>query len=143
MRQRVPARKRGFAKTLRADATDAERALWRLLRSRRFVDIKFRRQVPIGPWIADFVSFEKRLIIEADGSQHADSVNDARRAADLEQRGFEILRFWNNDILLRPRSVANAVFAAVTSTPSPGELRSPPSPTRGEGKKNTETKASA
>jgi very-short-patch-repair endonuclease len=153
MRQRVPDQKRVFAKTLRADATDAERALWRLLRSRRFAEIKFRRQVPIGNWIVDFVSFEQSLIVEADGSQHADSTRDARRGADLKQRGFRILRFWNNDILLRLLSVADAIYAAVTS-PSPGELRSPPSPTIrvftpvfdglwGEGKKKTEIKASS
>jgi very-short-patch-repair endonuclease len=71
MGQRIPKQKRAFAKTLRANATDAEIALWRLLRSRRLASMKFRRQVPIGPWIVDFVSFEQRLIVEADGSQHA------------------------------------------------------------------------
>src|SRR5438094_1878949 len=140
MRHRVPNQKRAFAKTLRAGTTDAERALWQILRARRFAQVKFRRQVPIGPWIADFASFEKRLIIEADGSQHVDNEHDARRAADLGQRGFQVLRFWNNDILMRPFSVADAIFAAISSTPSPGELRSPPSPTRGEGRK-TETSA--
>ena len=134
MRERVPSQKRAFAKALRSDATDAERALWRLLRSRRFAEVKFRRQVPIGRWIVDFVSFEQSLIVEADGSQHADSARDVERDADLNQRGFRILRFWNNDILLRPVSVADAIFAAIAS-PSPGELRSPPSPTRGEGRK--------
>ena len=133
MRHRVPNQKRVFAKTLRADATDAERALWRILRARRFAHIKFRRQAPIGSWIVDFISYEKRVIVEADGSQHADSKDDARRTLDLEQRGFQVLRFWNNDILLRPLSVAEAIYAAVIPTPSPGELRSPPSPTRGEG----------
>jgi len=138
MRHRVPNRKRAFAKALRGDATDSERALWRILRARRFAQIKFRRQAPIGPWIADFVSYEKRVIVEADGSQHADNEDDARRTVDLEQRGFQVLRFWNNDILLRPFSVADAIYAAITRIPSPGELRSPPSPTRGEGRK-TET----
>src|SRR3954465_5355714 len=118
MRQRVPGPKRVFAKSLRASATDAELALWRLVGSRRLANIKFRRQAPIGPWIVDFVSFEKHLVIEADGSQHADNKGDARPSADLERRGFRVIRFWNNDILLEPLSVAEAIFAAATS-PSP------------------------
>jgi very-short-patch-repair endonuclease len=83
MRQNVPKQKRDFAKTLRAKATDAEIKLWRLLRSRRLASMKFRRQVPIGPWIVDFVSFEQGLIVEADGSQHAESEDDKRRDYDL------------------------------------------------------------
>lgn len=95
--------------------------------------MKFRRQVPIGDWIADFVSFEHRLIMEADGSQHSNA-RDARRDQDLVSRGFRVLRFWNNDILIKPDAVAEAIFTSAHS-PSPGELRSPPSPTRGEGSK--------
>jgi very-short-patch-repair endonuclease len=140
MRHRVPNQKRAFARALRADATDAERALWRILRARRFAHIKFRRQAPIGPWIADFVSYEQRVIVEADGSQHAENNDDVRRSLDLKQRGFQVLRFRNNDILLSPLSVADAIYAAIIPIPSPGELRSPPSPTRGEGRK---TKTSA
>ncbi|MDO8399285.1 MAG: endonuclease domain-containing protein [Bradyrhizobium sp.] len=135
MRQRVPKQKR--ARTLRANATDAEIALWRLLRSRRLASLKFRRQVPIGPWIVDFVSFEKRLIVEADGSQHAESDNDKRRDHDLSERGFRILRFWNNDILLRSQSVLEMIFESAAPSPSPvcaPDGAHPPSPTRGEGK---------
>jgi very-short-patch-repair endonuclease len=134
MRQRVSDQKRVFAKSLRASATEAEMVLWRLLRSRRLAHMKFRRQVPIGPWIVDFVSFAQRLVVEADGSQHADSRNDQQRDRDLSERGFRILRLWNNDVLSRPLVAADAIFAAATLSPSPGELRSPPSPTRGEGK---------
>ena len=137
MRQRVPKQKRAFARTLRANATDAEIALWRLLRSRRLASLKFRRQVPIGPWIVDFVSFEKRLIVEADGSQHAESDNDKRRDHDLSERGFRILRFWNNDILLRSQSVLEMIFESAAPSPSPvcaPDGAHPPSPTRGEGK---------
>src|SRR5216683_2987115 len=105
MRQRVSAQKRAFARSLRAKATDAEIVLWRLLRSRRLAGMKFRRQVSIGPWIVDFVSFEQRLIVEAEGSQHAGSEDDRRRDDDLSERGFRVLRFWNNDILLRSPSV--------------------------------------
>jgi very-short-patch-repair endonuclease len=99
--------------------------------------MKFRRQVPIGDWIVDFASFEHRVVVEADGSQHADSERDRRRDQDLASRGFRILRFWNNEILLKPDAVSEAIFASVAQTPSPGELRSPPSPTRGEGSKKS------
>jgi len=136
MRQRVAEAKRSFAKTQRRNPTDAELSLWKILRSRRLAGMKFRRQVPIGPWIVDFVAFERKLIIEADGSQHADGVRDARRDADLKQRGFEILRFWNNDILLQKNAVAEAIFDRGNS-PSPGGLRPPPSPTRGEGRRQS------
>jgi very-short-patch-repair endonuclease len=137
MRQRVAESKRAFAKTLRAVPTDAEIALWRLLRSRRLANMKFRRQVPIGEWIAGFVSFEHQLIIEADGSQHVDSMHDTRRDQDLAARGFRVLRFWNNEILQNRNGVAEAILAASLDSPSPGELRSPPSPTRGEGNKQS------
>ncbi|MDF3809226.1 endonuclease domain-containing protein [Rhodopseudomonas sp. BAL398] len=134
MRQPVSRQKRSFAKSLRANATDAEVALWRLLRSRRLAQLKFRRQVPIGPWIVDFVCFERRLIVEADGSQHAESNDDRMRDRDLASRGFQVLRFWNNDILMQSQSVIEVIADTATLSPSPGELRSPPSPTRGEGK---------
>jgi len=137
MRQSVPKQKRAFAKTLRANATDAEIKLWRLLRSRRLATMKFRRQVPIGPWIVDFVSFEQRLIVEADGSQHAESEDDKRRDCDLSERGFRVLRFWNNDVLMRSESVMEAIVDVVAVSPSPGCAPSgahPPSPTRGEGR---------
>ena len=137
MRQRVPKQKRAFARTLRANATDAETALWKLLRSRRLASMKFRRQVPIGPWIVDFVSFEQHLIVEADGSQHAESEDDKRRDHDLSERGFRILRFWNNDILLRSQSVLEIIFDLAAHIPSPvcaPDGAHPPSPTRGEGK---------
>jgi very-short-patch-repair endonuclease len=136
MRQRVP-KQRSFAKTLRASATDAEMKLWRLLRPRRLASMKFRRQVPIGPWIVDFVSFEQRLIVEADGSQHAESDDDRRRDYDLSERGFRVLRFWNNDILLRSQSVLEMIFDSAALSPSPvcaPDGAHPPSPTRGEGK---------
>ncbi|HEY5130287.1 MAG TPA: endonuclease domain-containing protein [Bradyrhizobium sp.] len=137
MRQRVPKQKRVLAKALRAKATDAEIALWRLLHSRRPVSMKFRRQVPIGPWILDFVSFEQRLVVEADGSQHAESEYDKRRDYDLSERGFRVLRLWNNDILMRSPSVVEMIVDVVARSPSPvcaPDGAHPPSPTRGEGK---------
>jgi very-short-patch-repair endonuclease len=100
--------------------------------------MKFRRQVPIGAWIVDFVSFEHRLIVEADGSQHAESNRDARRDQDLSARGFRVLRFWNNDVLMKAHSVMEMIVDAVEGSPSPGCAplgAHPPSPTAGEGNK--------
>ena len=87
-----------FARHLRRNMTDVEVRLWNALRGRRFENYKFRRQVPIGKYIVDFVCFEKRVIIELDGSQHQDSKHDEVRDAWLKSQGFIILRFWNIDI---------------------------------------------
>ena len=101
------------AKTMRREATDAERALWRLLRGRAFEGVKFRRQVPLGNYIADFACFDPKLIVEADGGQHADSAYDAERDAWFQAQGFRILRFWNDAVLKEPDGVADAVIAAL------------------------------
>jgi len=103
---------------MRREPTDAERALWLLLRDRRLASYKFRRQVPIGAYIADFVCFSARLIVEADGGQHAESPADAVRDAALKAQGFRILRFWNNDILARPEAVAESVWTVLTEVRS-------------------------
>ncbi len=125
--------KRRQAQRLRHAPTDAEQKLWWLLRSRQLEAVKFRRQVPIGPWIADFVSFEHKLIVEADGSQHTENKHDQVRDTNLVKRGFRILRFWNNDILKYPNGVLERIIETLVPSPSPGALRAPPSPTRGEG----------
>jgi very-short-patch-repair endonuclease len=93
--------------------TDAERRLWSLLRGRRLSGYKFRRQYPLGPFIADFASIEHRLVIEADGGQHNESDRDARRTAWLEKLGWRVLRFWNNDILQNPEGVADVIVDAL------------------------------
>lgn len=98
---------------MRRESTEAERKLWLLLRNRRFAGYKFRRQVPIGPYIADFVCYSARLIIEADGSQHAENERDTVRDAQLYRRGFRLLRLWNNDILSQPDAVMDAIWAAL------------------------------
>jgi very-short-patch-repair endonuclease len=108
------ARLRANARTMRRAPTDAERALWRLLRGRRFSGYKFRRQTPLGPFIADFVCFEVRLIVEADGSQHAESARDDRRDAWLRAQGFRIRRFWNVEILTQPAMVADTLWHDLT-----------------------------
>ena len=89
-----------LAKNLRKNATDAERILWHQLRAKQLSGTKFRRQQPIKNYIVDFVSFEKRLIIELDGGQHAESTQkDQERDGILSEEGFTVLRFWNNEVL--------------------------------------------
>ena len=89
-----------LAKNLRGQSTDAEAVLWQKLRARQIEGIKFRRQQPIEDYIVDFVSFEKRIIIELDGGQHSENKsNDLQRDRFFEENGFKVLRFWNNEVL--------------------------------------------
>jgi very-short-patch-repair endonuclease len=115
---------------MRSNPTDAERALWQIVRAKRLSDYKFKRQVPIERYIVDFVCLRERLIVEADGSQHTGSQYDAVRDAWLIAQGFRILRFWNNDILNNPEGVATAVLAALDDPSPPAPL---PQGERGEG----------
>ena len=101
---------RSFAKKMRREPTDAELAMWRLLRDRRLARFKFRRQVPFQNFILDFICFEKRFIVEIDGSQHASSRRDEAREAILIAEGFRIVRYWNNDVLLQPSAVLEDIF---------------------------------
>ena len=96
---------------MRREPTDAEAAMWRLLRDRRLARFKFRRQVPFQNFILDFVCFDKRLVIEIDGSQHLSSERDVTRDAALEAESFSVARYWNNDVLLRPTAVLEDIFA--------------------------------
>lgn len=90
--------------------TDAERALWSRLRSRQLAGVRFNRQYPIGPFICDFVARSKGLVIELDGGQHAEQEEyDSRRTRYIEERGYRVLRFWNNDVLSNPEGVLSAV----------------------------------
>ena len=112
------------AREMRREQTDAERNLWKHLRAGRFDGLKFRRQYPIPPYIADFCCVEKKLVIELDGAQHSVEV-DATRTACLEAQGFRVLRFWDNDVLLRTDSVLEAIWNATHApdplpNPSPG-----------------------
>ncbi|MDX8517147.1 endonuclease domain-containing protein [Mesorhizobium dulcispinae] len=98
----VPSRQRKNAKSMRRAMTDAELKLWNELRAHRLMGISFRRQVPIGPYIVDFACSGHRLIVEVDGSQHADaehSRHDEARSAYLSASGWTILRFWNDDVI--------------------------------------------
>jgi len=123
------------ARSLRANITNAERKLWYALRDRRFAGYKFRRQVPVGPYIADFVCYSARLVIEIDGGQHADSARDARRDRWFARNGFRVLRFWNNEVLQNLEGVWTLIFEAVQqATPHPARAaRGHPSPAGGEG----------
>jgi very-short-patch-repair endonuclease len=117
--------------------TDAERKLWFALKDRRFAAFKFHRQVPIGPYIADFLCFESRLILEVDGGQHAESVRDVERENWLVRNEFRVLRYWNNDVLQNLEGVLTSLAEQLDRTPHPPSRsrETPPSPARGEGKK--------
>ena len=89
-----------LARTLRKRSTEAEKLLWSRLRGRRFEGIKFKRQVPIGSYIVDFVALDLKIVIEVDGGQHdMRAAQDAGRTRILEQWGYHVVRFWNNDVL--------------------------------------------
>jgi very-short-patch-repair endonuclease len=105
----------GRARQLRRDATDAEQRLWSALRDRRRRGYRFRRQHPIGNYIADFACTRHRLMVEADGGQHAENEDDRRRTASLESEGWRVLRFWNNDILGNTEGVIEAILRELSS----------------------------
>jgi very-short-patch-repair endonuclease len=108
--------RRGRARQLRAAATDPEARLWRHLRRSPVLGSHFRRQVPIGPYVADFACMAARLIIEVDSSQHADAAIEARDLARthwLEQEGYRVIRFWNNDVTKNMKGVLEAIHAAL------------------------------
>lgn len=93
-----------FAKAMRTNATDAEHLMWQLLRAKRFMNLKFRRQHVIAPYIVDFYCHEIGLVIELDGSQHGtdDAIEyDAERTKFLEVLGLTVVRYWNHDVLSR------------------------------------------
>jgi len=99
------------ARELRRESTDAEHWLWQRLRDRRLLGLKFRRQVPIGPYIADFVCKERSLVIEIDGSQHLEQEGyDRCRTAFLEQQGYRVVRYWNNEVLGHGEAVLESLI---------------------------------
>jgi very-short-patch-repair endonuclease len=105
--------KRALAKELRGQMTDAEKRLWYRLRAHRFHGLKFKRQAPIGPYVVDFICFERRLVVELDGGQHADSATDRSRDDWLQNEGYRVLRFWNHDVLRRTDSVLSEIAEAL------------------------------
>lgn len=99
---------------LRNNPTGAESHLWTYLRRRQMLGHKFRRQHVIGPYIVDFVCLEKKLVVEIDGSQHLDQERyDQRRSRFLQQQGYRVLRFWNNQVLLQAQVVLRAIEYAL------------------------------
>jgi very-short-patch-repair endonuclease len=104
------------ARQLRKQSTDAERLLWRHLRSRQLNGYKFRRQQPIGRFILDFVCFEKCLVVELDGGQHNDgqqAIYDVERNKWIEQLGYRVVRFWDHDVLKQVETVKEAILRAL------------------------------
>jgi len=120
-RGRRKAKLRELAKAMRAEPTEAEHRLWQLLRAHRFSSYKFRRQEPLDFYVVDFVCFAKRLIIELDGAQHAESKSDARRDAYLRSQGFRIVRIWNNELFTNEEGVAELIWSAPQTPPLPAQ----------------------
>jgi len=143
--------RRATARRLRANATDAETKLWQYLKRMETSGSHLRRQVPIGPYVADFACMASRLLIELDGSQHGENFNrakDDRRTRWLESEGYRVLRFWNNDIVENLDGVLDTIHAALYGSrdtdpvplkhlrskrlhPTPARSARRPSPSRG------------
>ena len=120
---------------MRGQPIDVEKALWWRLRGRKLGGLKFRRQHPVGRFIADFVCLEAGLIVELDGQQHEGSVSDVVRTDELKGRRFDVVRFANDRVRLDIDAVCEEILEAAMprlGTPHPSAPR-PPSPTRGEG----------
>ncbi len=126
------------AKSLRSNQTDAEQKLWYHLRAHRFMGLKFKRQKPIGRYIADFICVEQKLIVELDGGQHADqTAYDTERDGWLRGEGYTVLRFWNNEVMQGMEGVLERIRLTLSPDPSPasgrGEQDNPLAPLAGRG----------
>ena len=109
-----------LARNLRKQSTNAERQLWKYLRAHRSAGYKFKRQVVIEPYIVDFVCMEARLIVEADGGQHLEQIeDDSERSEYLESLGYKVIRFWNHEILNDIHHVLEQVHRYLIEVPSP------------------------
>ena len=108
------------ARRLRAAMTNAEQRLWMRLRGEQMKGFRFRRQVPIGPYVLDFACLKARLVIEVDGGQHAGAIEqDKQRTAWLAAQGFRVLRFWNNDVLRETDGVMERIRLVLLAKPPP------------------------
>jgi very-short-patch-repair endonuclease len=113
---------RSRARSLRRDSTDAERIIWSALRAHRLNGASFRRQTPVGPYVADFLCHSAKLIVEIDGGQHFEreqQKRDARRESFLTSKGYRILRFNNLDVMTNRHGVLESIAAALAAAPSP------------------------
>jgi very-short-patch-repair endonuclease len=109
-----------LAKSLRRRTTDSEQLLWLRLRAKHFAGLKFRRQQPIGKYIVDFACFEKKIIIELDGGQHAllkEAQNDTKRDQWFEAQGYKVLRFWDSEVLTNTQGVLEVIWAHCLTHP--------------------------
>ena len=107
---------RANARRLRRSMTGAEERLWAALRGHRFAGVSFRRQTPIGPYVADFFCPQARLVIEVDGGQHGEPTgiaHDRRRDAWIAAAGYRVLRFWNHDVLTEADAVLDVIWSAL------------------------------
>lgn len=125
---RYPGLQKSRARRLRGRQTDVENKLWSRLRARQVGGAKFRRQHPLGPFIADFCCVERGLVIELDGGHHTDQViTDAQRSKFIEQSGYRVLRIWNNDVIENLQGVLEKICQEL-DCPHPNPL-----PLRGRG----------
>jgi len=112
-----------FARSLRKHATDPKRLLWSRLRRRQLDGFRFRRQRPFGPYVCDFICLEAKLIVELDGSQHAEREGyDANRDDFMRSYGYRVVRFWNGDVFTRTEIVVETIFDALRRTEMDGRL---------------------
>jgi very-short-patch-repair endonuclease len=108
------------AKQLRTGQTETEQRLWYYLRGHRFLDLKFKRQKPLGRYIVDFICHECNLIVELDGGQHQQNAEyDRRRDAWLQAQGYTVLRFWNHQVMQQIDDVLEAIRVAAALSPGP------------------------
>jgi very-short-patch-repair endonuclease len=112
---------RSRARSLRRSSTDVERIIWNALRAHRLNDAGFRRQVPVGPYVVDFLCHEAKLIVELDGGQHFEphqQERDRRRGVFLARKGYRVLRFNNYDVMTNRTGVLETIAAALINAPS-------------------------
>lgn len=115
----LPSKTLSHARNLRKELTDAERKLWSRLRARQIGGVKYRRQHSIPPYIADFCCVERKLVVELDGSQHNQCVDEVR-SRFLAEKGWQIMRFWDNEVLNQTNTVLEAIWiSAASSYPRP------------------------
>jgi|SRR3990172_3407627 len=112
-----------LARNLRKTPTRTESLLWRHLRLKQVQGFKFRRQAQVDNYIVDFICFERRLVIEVDGGQHAEAKTDKQRDSWFQENGFRVLRFWNNEVLNNIEGVMDVIREELLHSPSP---QSPP-----------------
>jgi len=111
-----------FAKKLRSNPTPAEYFFWSHIRCRQVAGFKFRRQFPLGEYVVDFICLDKKLIVELDGGQHNTDESehyDARRTKWLNEKGYRVVRFWNNDVMNNMEGVMERLFEVLSPPPQP------------------------